>query len=106
MLFSGKDWGQWAYRLLLLALLVGNGWVQYILWFGDQGLVSWRGTVSDLMEVRQEESRIRERLKLLEEEVFYLDKDPMMLEEVARRELGLVYPDEILFVLPEKPGKP
>lgn len=103
---SGKNWGQWTYRLLLMALLLGNGWVQYILWFGDQGLVAWRGTVNDLMEVRQEETRIRERLQRLEEEVYYLDKDPHMLEEVARRELGLVYPDEILFVMPETSKTP
>ncbi|MBF0613480.1 MAG: septum formation initiator family protein [Magnetococcales bacterium] len=92
--------GVWSYRLLVLALLVANGWAQYTLWFGNQGLVAWWRTESQAVAVRKEIRAAESRIQSLKDEIRLLVKEPLVLEEVARRELGLVYPDEILLVLP------
>ncbi|MEO5328810.1 MAG: septum formation initiator family protein [Magnetococcus sp. THC-1_WYH] len=81
-----------------LFLLIANGWAQYLLWFGDQGLVRWRQTKQQLLVVRQENREVEERIDRLKEEIFLLEKETLILEEVARRDLGLVYPEDILFI--------
>ncbi|MBF0414654.1 MAG: septum formation initiator family protein [Magnetococcales bacterium] len=81
-----------------LFLLTANGWAQYLLWFGDQGLVRWRQTKQQFLAVRQENREVEERLERLKEEISLLDKETVVFEEVARRDLGLVYPDDILFI--------
>ncbi|MEO5346923.1 MAG: septum formation initiator family protein [Magnetococcus sp. YQC-9] len=86
--------------LLGLALLVANAWAQYLLWFGGQGLVRWRHTEKELVAVRSEVNEVENRIHELKEEIRLLEKDPSAVEGVARRDLGLVYPDEIIFILP------
>ncbi len=86
-----------------LVLLVANVWVQYILWFGDQGLVRWRQTQKQYMLVMEDVKLAEKRIQLIKDEIMMLQKDPMALEEVARRELGMVYPDEIVFIVPKEP---
>ncbi|MBF0138236.1 MAG: septum formation initiator family protein [Magnetococcus sp. DMHC-1] len=84
-----------------LGLLVANGWVQYMLWFGDQGLVLWRRSENQLVTARQEVAEVSERIRRIKADILSLEKEPNVLEEVARRDMGLVYADEILFVFPE-----
>ncbi|MBF0165647.1 MAG: septum formation initiator family protein [Magnetococcales bacterium] len=86
--------------LIGLALLVANAWAQYLLWFGEQGLIRWRHTEKELVAVRMEVGEVENRIHELKEEIRLLEKDPSAVEGVARRDLGLVYPDEIIFILP------
>ncbi len=87
--------------LLGLLLLVANGWVQYLLWFGEQGLVRWRQTRELLLVVQEENQVTEDRIMRLKEQILLVEKEPLALEEVARRDLGLVYPDEIIFIVPD-----
>lgn len=86
--------------ILGLALLVANAWAQYLLWFGGQGLVRWRQTEKELMTVKSEVGEVETRIQDLKDEILLLEKDPTAVEAVARRDLGLVYPDEIIFIVP------
>ncbi|MBF0370804.1 MAG: septum formation initiator family protein [Magnetococcales bacterium] len=88
--------------LIGLILLGLNAWAQYLLWFDDLGLVRWQDTQRQLREVRQEVRLAEERIQLLKEEILMIEKEHVALEEVARRNLGLVYPDEILFIISEE----
>ncbi|MBF0460816.1 MAG: septum formation initiator family protein [Magnetococcales bacterium] len=85
-----------------LFLLIANAWVQYLLWFGDQGLVRWRQTQKQYLLVLEDVRLAEKRIQLIKDEIVMLEKDPVALEEVARRELGMVYPDEILFIVPKE----
>lgn len=85
-----------------LFLLAANAWVQYLLWFGDQGLVRWRQTQKQYLAVKEDVRLAEERIQLLKDEILSLEKEPVILEEVARRELGMVYPDEIIFIVPKE----
>ncbi|MEO5330576.1 MAG: septum formation initiator family protein [Magnetococcus sp. YQC-5] len=86
--------------VLGLALLVANAWAQYMLWFGAQGLVYWRQTEKELLSVRMEVMQVETRIQDLKDEILLLEKDPTAVEAVARRDLGLVYPEEIIFIVP------
>ncbi|MBF0294291.1 MAG: septum formation initiator family protein [Magnetococcales bacterium] len=86
--------------LLGLALLVANAWAQYLLWFGEQGLVRWRQTEKELLTMQSEVGDVEARIQDLKDEILLLEKDPTAVEAVARRDLGLVYPDEIVFITP------
>jgi len=66
---------------------------------GDQGLVAttrarkqYDRLASDLARLRAENSSLREEARRLRE-------DPAAIEEIARRELGLISPGEKLFII-------
>jgi cell division protein FtsB len=52
-----------------------------------------------LQRARAENAQLRERARRLRE-------DPAAIEEVARRELGLIKPGEKLFIIKDSPPKP
>ena len=66
---------------------------------GDQGLVAtmrarkqYDDLASDLTRLRSENTGLREEARRLKE-------DPAAIEEIARRELGLMSPGEKLFII-------
>ncbi len=66
---------------------------------GDQGLVArmrarrqYERLAADLARLRAENAALRDQARRLRE-------DPAMIEEVARRELGLMSPGERLFII-------
>ncbi|MBF0162606.1 MAG: septum formation initiator family protein [Magnetococcales bacterium] len=92
-----------SFRVFLgLFLLVANASAQYLLWFGDQGLIRWRQTQKQLLLAQEDVRLVEKRILDIKKEILLLEKDPLALEEVARRELGMVYPDEILFIVPKE----
>jgi cell division protein FtsB len=74
--------------------------------FGEKGLVAllkarreFEGVEASLANARAENARLREEARRLRE-------DPAAIEEIARRELGLIKPGEKLFIIREaKPKK-
>ncbi|MBF0447356.1 MAG: septum formation initiator family protein [Magnetococcales bacterium] len=84
--------------LVGLLLLVANVWAQYLLWFGEQGLVRWRQTEKQLQVLTKENRQIEKRIARIKEEILLGEHEDILLEEVARRDLGMVYPDEIIFI--------
>ncbi|MBF0455188.1 MAG: septum formation initiator family protein [Magnetococcales bacterium] len=88
--------------LVGLFLLVANVWAQYLLWFGEQGLVRWRQTEKQLQVLKKENRQIEKRISRIKEEILLGENEDILLEEVARRDLGMVYPDEIIFIDPPK----
>ena len=74
--------------------------------FGEKGLLAllkarrdFQGVEASLAEARAENARLREQARRLRE-------DPAAIEEIARRELGLIKPGEKLFIIRDvKPKK-
>ena len=69
--------------------------------FGEKGLVAllkarrdFAGVEASLAHARAENARLREQARRLRE-------DPAAIEEIARRELGLIKPGEKLFIIRE-----
>ena len=87
----------------LLILLVGlTLLVWYFALFGEKGVVK-------IIQLRRERDRIlsevrwiQEENKRLKDEVRRLREDPNYLESVARRDLGLIKENEILFIFEDE----
>ena len=65
----------------------------------------------DLLAVKNRESEIRQRIvgadqriEALEERIEHLEMDPATLERLAREDLGLVKPGDVVILLPEEPS--
>ena len=78
---------------LVVCMLLANALV------GDQGLLAtirarkqYNQLAADLARVRSENARLRDEARRLRE-------DPAAVEEIARRELGLISPGEKLFII-------
>jgi cell division protein FtsB len=84
-----------------LVLMAANAWAQYALWFGEQGLIRWRRIEEQRVRVRLEVQEVERRVRELKGNVMLIARDPLLLEEVARRDLGFAYPEEILLVVPD-----
>lgn len=68
---------------------------------GERGLLEmirarrqWRAAAAGLSQLRQENTSLREEARRLKD-------DPAAIESLAREELGLIRPDEYLFIVKE-----
>jgi len=85
--------------LALLALLVHDV-------FGDHGLLAMRRTQKEVEKLREEIQQLDRENARLAEEVKALKNDPRIIERIAREEMGLARPGELVFKLPPAPSKP
>ena len=94
-------------RMIYLLLFVVAGAILVDGLVGDRGLVAmlrarhqYDGLSDMIARQRAENARLREEARRLKE-------DPAAIEEVARRELGLIKPGERLFIVKDvAPAKP
>jgi cell division protein FtsB len=85
----------WIQRLMIfLALVVAADSL-----FGERGLASHGRLQRDVAQVRHDVSTIRNENAGLREQIRRLESDPGAIESVARGELGLIRPGEVLFVI-------
>ncbi|HEV8691058.1 MAG TPA: septum formation initiator family protein [Ideonella sp.] len=86
-------------RLLPLALAALLLLVHGELWFGKGGVPHTMALQSELRAQLAENAQARARNEQLAAEVVDLREGTEMVEEKARRELGMVRPDELLVVV-------
>jgi cell division protein FtsB len=84
--------------LALFALLVHDI-------FGTHGFIAMRRTQKEIEQIREEIGRINNENKSLADQVNSLKTDPKAIERVAREEMGLARPGELIYKLPD-PAKP
>ncbi len=93
---SVPQWVVWLLALALLALVVHD-------LFGEHGYLAMRRSRRELEERQRELQTLIEQNKKLAEEVKALKSDPRMIEKVAREQLKLARPGEVIYTLPESP---
>lgn len=79
--------------------------LSYMIWslvFSDHGYLVYRQEAMQTGMLRQELKELLADRERLAEEVLRLRDDPDALEELVHRELGYVYPDEIMLIMPEQ----
>ena len=81
----------------LILLLVG-GWSV----FGPYGALRYYRIASELDKILNENERLRQSNTALYQELTKLKTDQSYLDDVARRQFGLVRKNEIIYELPEK----
>lgn len=79
--------------LMVAAVIIVDGIV------GDRGLLARHRAQVQYAELATELSRLRANNARLREEAQRLERDPATIEEIARRELGLIRPGEKVFIL-------
>jgi cell division protein FtsB len=95
-----RRWGGVVFFLLLAAILVHD-------LFGERGLLAMLRARREAEELRQEIAKLHEENRKLGEQVQALKSDPRLIERIAREEMNLARPGELIFKLPPKPaGKP
>ena len=87
--------------LALFALLVHDI-------FGAHGFIAMRRTQKEIEEIREQIGKINNENKSLTDQVNSLKTDPKAIERIAREEMGLARPGELIYKLPDsaKPGDP
>lgn len=87
--------------LALFALLVHDI-------FGAHGFIAMRRTQKEIEQIREQIGKLNNENKSLANEVTSLKTDPKAIERIAREEMGLARPGEIIYKLPDsaKPGDP
>ncbi len=97
----------WAKRhvpLLVAAIVCGAAVLVTV--FGEVGILSsWRVDRSQ-KRLTEENARLREDIGRLRVEVERLRTNPAYIEEIARKELGLIGRQENVIVLERKPDAP
>jgi len=82
--------------ILLLTLLT----VPFLI-FGDDGLQRVDRLEAELTQIRKENGKLEARCRELRRRLEAYRTRPGYLEDVARDELGLVRPDELVLVFPD-----
>jgi cell division protein FtsB len=84
-------------RLLLLALVVVLGLLQYRLWFGNGGRQAVEVLDARVQEQRRQNEGLGQRNAALAAEVADLKSGEAAIEERARNELGMIRPGETFY---------
>jgi cell division protein FtsB len=83
--------------LLPLGLILGSVIAVPIMILGEQGLPRYRQMSYELKDARSANRKLRHEIETLREEIGALRNDPSAIERIARDELGMISPDEVLF---------
>jgi cell division protein FtsB len=70
--------------------------------FERRGLLDVLNSRKELLNLKREVEILKKDKERLEWEVRILKDNPKSIEDTARRELGFIYPDEIVVILDEK----
>jgi len=74
--------------------------------FGPHGFIAMRRTQKEIDQIREEIGKVNKENESLAEDVKALKTDPKAIERVAREEMGLARPGEMIFKLPETAKSP
>ena len=80
--------------LALFALLVHDV-------FGPHGFIAMRRTQKEIDQIREQIVKMNDENKSLTDQVNSLKTDPKSIERIAREEMGLARPGEMIFKLPD-----
>src|SRR5579862_4122411 len=71
--------------------------------FGSHGLLAMRRTQKQIQDLHGEIERLNKENTNLSGEVQALRSDPKAVERIAREEMGLARPGEMIFKIPDSP---
>ncbi|MES0371155.1 MAG: septum formation initiator family protein [Mariprofundaceae bacterium] len=69
--------------------------------FSDHGYRVYQSEKESLEEMRDDLEALKAEREKLAKEILRLRNDPRALEELVHRELGYVYPDEYMLIMPD-----
>jgi cell division protein FtsB len=94
-----RQYGRALLGLLVLVLVVHDI-------FGTHGYLAMRRTQSEIKKVEADLDQLNKENLQLEQEVKELKTDPHKIEKIARDELGLARPGEVIIKIPQSQQLP
>lgn len=89
-----KRYGREALGLLVAVMIVHDV-------FGTHGFLAMRRTQSEIKKVQANLDKLGRENAALEQEVKDLKSDPRLIEKIARDDLGLARPGEVIIRIPQ-----
>jgi cell division protein FtsB len=74
--------------------------------FGPHGFLAMRRTQKEIEQIHDQIVKVNEQNKALTDQVSSLKSDPKSIERIAREEMGLARPGEMIFKIPDSPKTP
>ena len=74
--------------------------------FGPHGFIAMRRTQKEIDRIHEQIVKMNEQNKELTGQVSSLKSDPKSVERIAREEMGLARPGEMIFKIPDLPKTP
>ena len=103
MLWKGDPEGEGSrYRFLIVASVCFFLVLIFLAVFGEHGWLAVSRVRGDVMRLQQEISRLRQENRELREEIAILKTDPSAIEQIARDELGMVQPGEVVYEIVDR----
>jgi cell division protein FtsB len=69
--------------------------------FGPHGFIAMRRTQKEIDQIREQIGKVNDENKSLTDQVNSLKSDPRSIERIAREEMGLARPGEMIFKIPD-----
>lgn len=89
-------------KRFLLLILVSFLILGFLTFFGEKGILHLLRLQKELKEIRERSAKIEEENQKLKEEVRRLQQEKRYIEEIARKELGMVRDGEIIYQFEDK----
>ena len=89
----------WLLRGLALLVLA---WLSFDVFFSDHGYRVYLQEQQQLELLQAELTSLKAQREILAKEILRLRHDPKALEDLIHRDLGYVYPDEYILIMPDK----
>ncbi|MDX8396780.1 MAG: septum formation initiator family protein [Mariprofundaceae bacterium] len=74
--------------------------MSYALLFSDHGYAVYHHEQAQFKALQQELEQLKQQRELLAQSILRLRHEPQALEDLVHRELGYVYPDEYMLIMP------
>jgi len=84
-------------KRLLLFILIPLLILGVFTFFGEKGVLHLLGLRKEVVRIKERNIKLEEENQKLREEVKRLQKDKRYIEEIARKELGMVKEGEIIY---------
>jgi len=89
----------WLLRGLALLVLA---WMAYDLVLSEHGYLVYRAEQQQLQVLQSELETLKQQRETLAQDILRLRHDPKALEDLVHRDLGYLYPDEFMMIMPDK----
>ena len=99
---QGRDTRRWLAALALVLLLV----LAAHQFLGASGIPALQSRQRELQRLQKAVQSLQEENKGLERSIRSLNDDPRAIERIAREEMKLARPGEVIYTLPSPPQRP